>query len=294
MPILIRKAVLFMLLLTLGGCSSVVRIGYNHAQELAYYWLDSHVGFTAEQKSVIQAELAALHEWHRTNEIPLYLRILRDAREKVLHDTNGKEVCSLVEDVRERMRTFNLQVEPIVEKLAPTLSHEQLARMERRFERDNREWRKDWLEGSQEERDRRRLKLAVKRAERYYGSLTAAQRDILEENQRISIFNADTSYEERLRSQSDAVATLRKIIDLRLTPADIKIEVAAYFDRLHNGDDLAYQNYIDRLTIDLCDGIARLHNSTSPQQRQHAAARIDRHIRDLEALRRETRVSYTP
>src|SRR5690606_9508173 len=115
----IRKASLIILLFALGGCHAV-RIGYNNAQELSYYWLNDYVQFSGEQKPLIRAELAVLHDWHRFNEIPSYIRILQTARKKVLHDTSGKEVCSLLEDVREHMRIFHLQTEPIIEKLAPT------------------------------------------------------------------------------------------------------------------------------------------------------------------------------
>jgi hypothetical protein len=289
MQTLIRKASLLILLLALGGCHAV-RVGYNNAQELSYYWLNSYVQFTAEQKPVIKAELAALHDWHRFNEIPTYINILQTAQKKVLQDTSNMEVCSMVEDVRERLRIFNLQTEPIIEKLAPTLSHEQLEHMQRHFDRNNEKWRKDWLEGSQKERDQHRLKLAVKRAEMFYGSLTPGQRNILEENLRISTFNPDTSYTERLRRQADAIATLKKIIDLKLSAPDIKLEIAAYFDRLQNGDDLAYQNYVDRLTVDSCDGFVRLHNSTSPKQRQRAADKLGGYIKDLEALKSSAQI----
>lgn len=285
----IHTASLVFLLFALSGCNAV-KVGYNNAQDLAYWWLNSYVQFTAGQRPAIKAELAALHDWHRFNEIPVYIRLLESAQKKVMHDASGKEVCSKVEDVRERLRILNLQTEPIIEKLAPTLSHEQLEHMQRHFDRNNAKWRKDWLDGSQKKRDEHRLKLAIKRAEMFYGKLNDSQHKILQENIRISTFNADTSYEERLRRQADAIATLKKIIDMELEEADIKLEIAAYFDRLQNGDDQAYKNYMDRLTVDSCDGFARLHNSTSAKQRQRAADKLGGYINDLEALKSSAQV----
>ncbi|PKO92233.1 MAG: hypothetical protein CVU15_07615 [Betaproteobacteria bacterium HGW-Betaproteobacteria-1] len=277
------------LLFALSGCNAV-KVSYNNAQELTYWWLNSYVHFTAEQKPVIKAELAALHDWHRFNEIPVYIKLLETTQKKVLRDTSSKEVCSVVEDIRERMRILNLQTEPIVEKLAPSLSHEQLEHMQRHFDRNNAKWRKDWLDGSQKERDEHRLKLAIKRAEMFYGRINDAQRKILQENIHISTFNADTSHDERLRRQADAIATLKKIIDMELEEPDIKLEIAAYFDRLQNGDDLAYKNYMDRLTADSCDGFAKLHNSTSAKQRQYAADKLGGYIQDLEALKSSAQI----
>src|SRR5690606_26379461 len=123
-------------------------------------------------------------------------------------------------------RTLNLQTEPIIEKLSPTLTHEQLGQIQKHFEKNNKKWQEDWLEGTQQERAEHRLKLAIKRAEMFYDRLSDQQRDILKDNIRISTFNAETSYEERLRRQADAIATLKKIIDLKLAEPDIKLEIA--------------------------------------------------------------------
>lgn len=286
---LFNRISLMLLLLAMAGCS-VIKISYNNAQELTYWWLYSYVHFSDVQKPIIKAELVALHDWHRFNEIPVYIKILESAQKKVMHDTTPGQVCAVVESVRERIRTLNLQTEPIIEKLSPTLTHEQLGQIQKHFEKNNKKWQQDWLEGTEQEHAEHRLKLAIKRAEMLYDRLSNQQRDILKDNIRISTFSAETSYEERLRRQTDAIATLKKIIDLKLAEPDIKLEIAAYFDRLQNGDDLAYQNYIDRLTVDSCEGFARLHNSTSKKQRQYAADKFGGYIKDLEALKSSAQV----
>ncbi|PKO25323.1 MAG: hypothetical protein CVU35_04685 [Betaproteobacteria bacterium HGW-Betaproteobacteria-8] len=286
---LFNKICLMLLLLAMAGCS-VIKVSYNNAQELTYWWLYSYVHFSDAQKPLIKAELAALHDWHRFNEIPAYIKLLESAQKKVMHDTTPEQVCAEVENVRNRLRILNLQTEPIIEKLSPTLIHEQLGHMQKHFDKNNQKWQEDWMEGTQQERDEYRLKLAIERAEMFYGGLSDQQRDILKDNIRISTFNAETSYEERLRRQADAIATLKKIIDLKLAEPDIKLEIAAYFDRLQNGDDLAYQNYVDRLTVDSCAGFARLHNSTSAKQRQRAADKLGGYIKDLEALKSSAQI----
>lgn len=286
---LFNKICLMLLLLAMAGCS-VIKVSYNNAQELTYWWLYSYVHFSDAQKPLIKAELATLHDWHRFNEIPAYINILKSAQKKVMHDTTPEQVCTVVESVRNRLRMLNLQTEPIIEKLSPTLTHEQLGHMQKHFDKNNQKWQEDWMEGTQQERVEYRLKLAVERTEMFYGELNDQQRDILKDNIRISTFNAETSYEERLRRQADAIATLKKIIDLKLAEPDIKLEIAAYFDRLQNGDDLAYQNYIDRLTVDSCAGFAKLHNSTSAEQRQRVADKLGGYIKDLEALKSSAQI----
>lgn len=277
------------LLLTVTACSAV-KLSYNNAQELTYWWLNSYVNFTPEQKPVIKAELAKLHDWHRFNEIPVYTQILQSLQEKAKHDVTSKQTCEVMESIRERYRMLNLQFEPIIEKMAPSLSHEQLTHMQKHFEKNNKKWHKEWLEGTQQEIDERRLKRAIKRAEMFYGRLNDQQKDILKHNIRVSTFDPHYSYSERVRRQEDAIATLKKIIDQKLDEPDIKLEVAAYFDRFLNGD-MAYQNYIDRFKIDACEDLSKLHNATTVEQRKRAASKLAGYAEDLQALKSSAQVN---
>jgi hypothetical protein len=277
------------MLLLLSGCNTI-KLSYNNAQELTYWWLDGYVNFGAGQKPLVKAELAALHEWHRFNEIPTYIALLDHMQRKVQHDTTSDQICEVAEKVRMRFRVLNLQLEPMVENIAPSLSGEQLAHMEKRFQRNNRKWRAEWLEGSDEAREAHRLKLAIKRAEMLYGHLNEQQREILRHNIRHSVFDPATSYAEKLRRQQDAIGTLGKIIDRQLDPADSKLAIVAYFQRLENGNDDAYRRYLGRMTADACEGFARLHNATSPAQRKHATDRLARYINDLEALKSSAQI----
>jgi hypothetical protein len=272
-----------LLLLTVTACSAV-RFSYNNAQELTYWWLNSYVQFTAEQKPVIKAELAKLHEWHRFNEVPVYIDILQSLHHQAEHDITSKQSCEVMESVRERYRMLNLQLEPIIEKIAPSLSHEQLTHIQKHFEKNNKKWQKEWLEGTQEQRDERRLERSIKRAEMFYGHLSEQQKDILKENVRHSTFDPHYSYSERVKRQHDAITTLKKIIDQQLGEADIKLEVAAYFDRFLNGD-MAYQRYIERFKADACEDLSKLHNATSPAQRKRAANKLAGYAEDFQALK---------
>ncbi len=277
------------MLLLLSGCNTI-KVSYNNAQELTYWWLDGYVNFGAGQKPLVKAELSALHEWHRFNEIPAYIALLDHMQRKVQHDTTSDQICEVAEKVRMRFRVLNLQLEPMVENIAPTLSGEQLAHMEKRFQRNNRKWRAEWLEGSDEAREAHRLKLAIKRAEMLYGRLNQQQREILRHNIRHSVFDPETSYAEKLRRQQDAIGTLSKIIGRQLDPADSKLAIVAYFQRLENGNDDAYRRYLKRMTSDACHGFTRLHNATSAAQRKHAADRLAAYIKDLESLKSSAQI----
>lgn len=283
MRTLFRTLSVAFLLMTLAACSAV-KLSYNNAQELSYWWLNSYVDFNDTQKPIIKAELEKLHDWHRFNEIPAYIKILQTLEKQATQDITSKQACVAMESIRERYRMLHMQFEPIIEKMAPTLSSEQIKYMQAHFDKNNKEWHEKWLEGDIAEQNENRLERAIKRAEMFYGNLHQEQKDILKESIRLSRFDPHYSYSERLNRQADAIATLRKIIDKKLQEPDIKLEVAAYFDRYLNGD-MAYQSYVDRLKADACEDFAKLHNSTTKAQRQHAAKKLAGYAKDFTALK---------
>jgi hypothetical protein len=266
------------------ACSTVT-IGYSNAPELTYQWLNRYINFNTVQQQAIREELKAIHIWHQEYELPRYIAILESLQKMATQDATNGQACEVANDTRERFRILSLQFEPVIERLSPTIRQEQLDHLRKKFEKRNREWHKQWLQGSQEERDAQRLKRTVKRAEMFYGRLNGEQKALLKEYIRTSAFNADISYAETLRRQEDALATLEKIMRKQLGEADRKMEVAAYFDRFLRGDDAAYQDYIDRVSADSCNGLARLHNSASPAQRERAARKLGSYLADLRTLR---------
>lgn len=283
MRTLFRTLSVALLLMTLAACSAV-KLSYNNAQEISYWWLNSYLNFNDAQKPIIKAELEKLHDWHRFNEIPAYINILQTLEKQATQDISNQQVCVAIESIRERYRMLHMQFEPMIEKMASTLGSEQLVYMQAHFDKNNKKWHKEWLEGDIAEQNEHRLKRAIKRAEMFYGNLNQDQKNILKESIRLSRFDPHYSYSERLRRQADAIATLRKILDQKLEEPDIKLEIAAYFDRYLNGD-MAYQNYIDRIKADACEDFARLHNSTTKAQREHAAKKLAGYAKDFTALK---------
>ena len=56
---------------------SAIKIGYNNAPELAYWWLDGYADFSEVQTLKAREELARLHQWHRTTELPRLAELLQ-------------------------------------------------------------------------------------------------------------------------------------------------------------------------------------------------------------------------
>jgi hypothetical protein len=78
----------------LQGCSAV-KLAYNNAPELAYWWIDGYADLDDAQSLKVREELARLQQWHRTNELPRIAELLQRTRQLALADTTPEQVCTL-------------------------------------------------------------------------------------------------------------------------------------------------------------------------------------------------------
>jgi len=278
----LKLAFISIALLVMAGCGAAL-LGYHIAPQLVYHWLDGYVDFTVAQRDPMRAELERIHAWHRQHELPRYIGLLQTLQGLAAEDMNPARVCEVATEIRERYRVLAQQFEPVIVRLSPTVTPEQLRHLRRRFDERNRKWRRDWLDGTQAQRNEHRLKRLEDRAETFYGSLNSAQDGVLENYIGRSVFDPDFSHAETRRRQDDAIATLDHIG--RLEEPDRQREVAAYFDRFWRGGAPSYQDYLEHLTAGTCGLIADLHNSATPGQRRRAVIRLGEYLERLEALR---------
>mgnify|MGYP006999879497 CR=1 FL=1 len=152
--------------LLLGGCSAV-RLGYNSSPTLAYWWLDSYFDFDGEQSLRVRNDLQAVQDWHRKAELPLLVQTLKDLQAMAPKPVTPAQVCQLVSGLQTRVQVTLDRVTPTIAAIAPTLQAAQLEHISREFERRNRKWREEWMDGTLAERTDRRVKQIVERAESF-------------------------------------------------------------------------------------------------------------------------------
>ncbi len=278
------------LLLCLGllhGCSAI-KLGYNNAPDLIYWWLDGYADLTEVQSLKARDDLARLQQWHRTTELPKIVELLQTAQHLAPGNTSEEKVCGLFADVRMRFDAAMTQAEPAAVTLAMGLSTAQLSRIETKFLKTNAEWRDDWMAGSLAKLQAKRLKTAIERSEEFYGSLEDHQVSVLRDFIARSDFDPQVSYAERLRRQQDLVRTLRQVSalsgDVRPGVPQATAALRAYLNRSVNSPNPAYRTYLEKEIADNCKALALLHNSTTPAQRERAVRRLAAYERDAREL----------
>ena len=286
----LRLASLLATALLLTACSTL-KIAYSQAPELAYWYLDAYADFTGTQTLQVKAELNRLHAWHRQTQLPSYVELLQDAQRQVRNDLSPPQTCAIFVEARRKFLALYERVEPSVLLLASSFDARQVQHIERRFAKDNTEYRDDFLEAKPEALRTRRLEKAISRAEMLYGRLDDRQTAMLGRMIDQSSFDAARTYAERLRRQRDALDTFRQMTvspaaGASAGPAADKPAQAVngLMARFINSPDAEYRSYAEKLITDGCKSFSEFHNATSAAQRSHAVATLNKYEKDLKTL----------
>ena len=271
--------------LLLPACGAI-KIAYNQAPDVLYWYFDGYADFTDAQSLQIKADLARLQSWHRQTQLPGYAQFLQDAQRQVQGDISPSQACMIFADARRKLLTMYERAEPSVALLAVSLDASQLQHMERRFAKGNAEYRDDFLEGTPEALHKRRLKKALSRAETLYGRLDDRQMAMLARMIEQSSFDAARTYAERLRRQQDALTTFRQLLPAPAADKAVKAAKAVngLMERSATSPDASYRGYAEKLTADNCKSFSELHNATTTAQRSKAAATLNDYEKDARAL----------
>ena len=267
----------------LSACSAV-KLGYNNLGEVAYWWLDGYVEFSDEQAARVREDLARLHLWHRSHELPRLVEMLRRMEDLAPGDISPAQACMFVEQVRDRLDAMAERAETAAITLAMGLAPEQLGHLERKYARNNAEYRKKWISPGATEVAENRFKQFLGRSETIYGDLGDAQRAVLRRQIQQSIFDGPRLLAERMRRQRDALQTLRKLIGEPVSSDEARTLLRGYLARTREPPEAAQRQYQHALIDEGCRVFAALHNSTNVEQRQSAVRRLRAYQRDLREL----------
>lgn len=260
-----------------------MRLGYNTAPTLAYWWLDGYFDFDGEQSLRIRADLQAVQDWHRKEELPQLILALKELQAMAPKPVTPAQVCATVTTLQTRVQVTLDRVVPSIAAIAPSLQAAQIEHIAREFEKRDKKWRGDWLEGTPTERAERRVKQIVDRAESLYGSLEATQIAIVKAHIQSSSFDGPRHHREMQRRQKDALQVLSTLRTTKVAPAQAVADIRGLLERSFKAPDPAYRQYLDRLTQESCTATAAVHNSSTNAQRAH----LQRALQDYEADARE-------
>lgn len=280
---MIRMLAMICLLCLVAGCSAV-KLSYNNAPDLMYWWLDGYVNFSAKQKPLVKQQLTNFQNWHRQNELPKYVEFLQRINQLASDNVAPQQICSLFDTAKIRAQAFNTEIVPILQTISPDLSTSQLQHIEKKFAENNEEWREKWIDDKPEKLQKKRLEDAIDRAESFYGNLSRVQKDLLLSSIQTSSFNPETSYQRRLKNQQKLLALLRAIQQVELSAEQANMQLQAFMRQMTEPDDADYAAYMDKLSTESCQTLANLHNSSTSKQRKNLHKNLQGYLNDFNTL----------
>ncbi|MDB5849888.1 MAG: hypothetical protein JWP29_3640, partial [Rhodoferax sp.] len=216
-------------------------------------------------------------------ELPEYARLLRQAQTLMPQDITPAQVCSEWAEVRTRLDLLVVAAAPTAAQLAMTLQPHQVEALEKKYAKSNADFKKDWLDRTPEQVQKKRYDKALENAQMVYGKLDADQREALKQEVAQAGLDVQTQYTERQRRQQDTLKTLRQWL-AKPPQADTAVQEAQdAIERLLR-PSAAGQKAQDAATQRMCDGVAALHNRTTAQQRQQGMKWLNGYEKDLQEL----------
>lgn len=271
----------------LQACS-VMKLAYNQAPDLAYWYLDAHLDLTGEQSLRLKASLNQLQAWHRQTQLPVYITALQQLQQQLPSDITAAAACTVAADVRSKLGVVAQQAEPLAAGLAGMLEPGQLRHLEQKFAKTNAEAQEEAQDDAQDSgraiRQGKRYRQALSRAQDLYGTLDEPQRAVIARRLEQSRYDARRLFAERQRRQRDTLQTLAPLASSQASPAQARAALRGLVERTLNPSDPAYRAYLDALGQENCQSFAELHNSTTPAQRGKAVETLRGYEQDLRTL----------
>lgn len=272
--------------LALAGCSAAIKLAYNSFPDVSYWWLDRYFDFTDAQSVKVREEMARLQRWHRQQELPRYVDLLRRTEQMAAGEITPGQACAVVDEGRQRLQALADEARPALVSVAASFGPEQFQHLARRYERTNEEFRRDWIDAAPDKRLDKRYEQFEGRLEMVYGRLLPDQRTWLRQQLEASVFDARQLLAERQRRQADTLQVLRGLQARELPAVEAQRQMAGLIERSQRSPDPAARRHQEQLAQETCRIVAGMHQRATPQQRTHAQGRLRGYIKDLTDLSR--------
>jgi len=284
------RALLLLLVLALLSACSTVRLTYNQAPTLAWWWMDGYLDFNEVQAVTARQGLQDWFAWHRRYELPAYADLLVEIREGLKGEVDGAKVCAWRSALTAHLLTaFEAGVPPL-SRLAATFEPAQVAHLEERFRTSNEELQKEYGSGSLEARTARSRKRTEGFLKRLYGRLDTPQREHILRHTRETSFDPVRWLDERAHRQAFVLSELRAVVAMKGKSAEAaplaraEQMLRAYAALYAESPRADYQTYREQLIERNCALFAEVHAMASPRQRQRAEKTLRGWEKDLRLL----------
>jgi hypothetical protein len=281
----VRLLFLAFVVVLAAGCSTI-RFTYNHGDTLLYYWLNAYIDIDSDQSDWVKKDIDNLFQWHRTTQLRDYAGLLTKMQRQ-LGDGNVSqdELLADYRDIKARTELLAFKALPQLADLAMGIKPDQISQMEKKFAKNNADFRKKFMSGSVQDQQEARFKKSMEQFDLWFGGFSRDQEAALRKASDARPLDNDIWLQERTLRQKKIVALLRRVQGEKLnkeqTMSAIHNLLREMFDRMDAPDRKAFFDaYVDNTAKFIMTAV-RL---TTPEQKAHAQKRMQGWISDFNAL----------
>lgn len=267
-----------------AGCSTI-RFSYNQGDTLLYWWLNSYVDLEGQQADVAKRDIKGLFQWHRQSQLKDYSALLGNFQRQLAGNPSQADLTGAYREIRVRGERIAQRAVPEVTTLAMSITPEQIGNIEKKFKSKNDEYRRKFMSGSVEKRQRDRYKKSMEQMELWFGSFSSEQEASLRRASDLRPLDNNLWLEERQYRQRRILALLREVQQKKLNREQTTVQVQAMmrelFTRMDSPEHKAfYSASLDHTTKYILTAI-RL---ATPQQKEHAQQRMQGWMNEFDTL----------
>jgi hypothetical protein len=268
------------MLAMLAGCS-MVRIGYGHLDTIAEWTADEYFDLDPEQKHNFRVRFERIHEWHRYEQLPDYAMFLAETKARLQKGLARGDVLWVTEGVRARYRTVVTYVADDAAAMLMGITSEQLDALQRRWEKVNRRFVREYrLEATVELQRRATGRRALSRIRDWVGHLDDEQeQQILAWASELPLVHGPRHL-DRLRRQREFLQLLSQRDDAGRFAARLR----RWLLNWEEGRDPGYDRLFNEWTQQQANLYAAVYGILLPHQREAVADRLQGYINDFTRL----------
>jgi hypothetical protein len=280
-----RTMLLIALMVLVAGCSAI-RFTYNHGDTLLYWWLNAYIDIDSDQSDWVKQDIDKLFQWHRSTQLHDYAGLLSKMQRQLGDGSvTQDELLSDYRDIKTRTELLAFKALPQLADLAMSIKPDQVAQMEKKFAKNNEDFRKKFMSGSVEDQHKARFKKAMEQLTLWFGSFSRDQEAQLRKASDARPLDNEIWLQERVLRQKKIVALLQRIRQDKLNKeqsmAAIHDLLRDLFDRMDAPERKAFFDaYINNTSTFILAAI----RITTPEQKAHAQKRMQGWIDDFNAL----------
>jgi hypothetical protein len=277
----LRLLFLIALMALAAGCSTI-RFTYNHGDDLLYWWMNTYLDLDSDQSTWVKKDIDNLFVWHRKTQLKDYAQLLANGQRQLAGTMTAADLMADYKDIKARSELLAYKALPELADLARSVRPEQIAQMEKKFAKNNDDFRRKFMRGDQEDQQKARFKKSMEQFELWFGRFSSDQEAVLRKASDARILDNNIWLDERMRRQKRIIALLRKVQQEKLskdaTVGELHKMIKELFDRFEAPERKAFFDTYTDQTIQMILTAVRI---ATPAQKAHAQKRMQGWIEDF-------------